>query len=229
MSGHSCALNRSARHLGFAYPVFHRAHTIWDATLVAPRLLCYMCIVMYATDRFLPAAKVCEAAGCKDVTFRAWRRRNGLFPELWDGSRTVNYFSILDTCMVRLIVVLTRHGLSADDAVSFVQGQDLMFGLKMYLGRMIDDGDGDEEIVGFSLSEELPPESKVLVAGEERVVASGELPPPRLTYFHEGAGRTTLSEAMRNNKGVATFVSLRAIVDHVIDKLGLSAETQMDG
>lgn len=193
------------------------------ATLVALSLVCYKCIVMYATDRIFPAAKVCEAAGCKDVTFRAWRRRNGLFPELW-GGRTVNHFSILDVCMVRLVVVLTRHGLGADDAVAFVQGKDLLFSLKLYLSGMLDDNDRGEKIVGFSFSEETPADTKVmLMEGERTIVAAADVPPSRITYFHEGAGQTTLSEAMKNNKGVATFLSVRAIVDHVLDKLGVTA------
>ncbi|ESX91793.1 hypothetical protein [Mesorhizobium sp. LNJC403B00] len=180
---------------------------------------------MYATDRIFPAAKVCVVAGCKDVTFRAWRRRNGLFPELW-GGRTVNHFSILDICMVRLVVVLTRHGLGADDAVAFVQGKDLLFGLKLYLSGMLDDSRG-EEIVGFSFSEETTADTKVmLMEGEGTIVAAGDVPPPRITYFHEGAGQATLSEAMKNNRGVATFLSVRAIVDHVLDRLGVIASVE---
>ncbi|WP_192257041.1 hypothetical protein [Mesorhizobium silamurunense] len=182
--------------------------------------------MIYATDRVFPAAKVCEAAGCKDVTFRAWRRRNGLFPELW-GGRTVNHFSILDVCVVRLVVILTRHGLGADDAVAFVQGKDLLFGLELYLGRMLDEDDRGDEIVGFSFSEETPPDTKILLMeGEGTVVAARDAGPTRITYFHAGSGQATLSDTMKNNKCVATFLNVRAIVDHVLDKLGIAAPVE---
>ncbi|WP_145965167.1 hypothetical protein [Mesorhizobium sp. M1D.F.Ca.ET.043.01.1.1] len=129
--------------------------------------------------------------------------------------------------MVRLVVVLTRHGLGADDAVAFVQGKDLLFGLELYVGRMLDEDDRGDEIVGFSFSEETPPETKImLMEGEGTVVAARDAGPTRITYFHAGSGQATLSDTMKNNKGVATFLNVRAIVDHVLDKLGITASEE---
>ncbi|TXN26162.1 hypothetical protein FV232_26280 [Methylobacterium sp. WL30] len=57
-----------------------------------------------------------RAAGCSPVTFRAWRNRNGLFPETKDDQKW-NRFSIIDICIVRAIVVITEFGVGAKEAI----------------------------------------------------------------------------------------------------------------
>lgn len=59
---------------------------------------------------------VVAVAGCSPVTFRAWRNRNGLFPET-RGGEGWNYFSRADIAAVRVVVILTGMGLAAQVAV----------------------------------------------------------------------------------------------------------------
>ncbi|MBM0205664.1 hypothetical protein JNW90_23615 [Micromonospora sp. STR1s_5] len=61
-----------------------------------------------------------EVAGVSPVTLRAWRNRNGLFPDT-AGQRKWNRFSISDICIARTIVLLTAHGLSTGDAIWFAE------------------------------------------------------------------------------------------------------------
>ncbi|BGE85192.1 hypothetical protein Ms3S1_16280 [Methylosinus sp. 3S-1] len=51
------------------------------------------------------------------MTFRAWRNRNGLFPETKDAGGW-NLFSKSDIAVVRMVVVLTGLGVSANLATS---------------------------------------------------------------------------------------------------------------
>ena len=59
---------------------------------------------------------VVTVAGCNAVTFRAWRNRNGLFPETRDATGW-NAFSDADIAVVRIAVVLTDLGFDASSAV----------------------------------------------------------------------------------------------------------------
>jgi hypothetical protein len=58
-----------------------------------------------------------QVAGVNAVTFRAWRNRNGLFPETVDHQKGWKRFSFVDICIVRVIVVLTSHGIAPSDAI----------------------------------------------------------------------------------------------------------------
>lgn len=62
------------------------------------------------------ASALCYVAGCEQATLRAWRRRNGLFPETM-RNRTWNRFSLADMSAAKLVVDLTNAGVAAQRAV----------------------------------------------------------------------------------------------------------------
>jgi hypothetical protein len=57
-----------------------------------------------------------HAAGCGSETFRAWRNRNGLFPET-KGKTGWNKFSIIDMMVTSIVTELTKRGVMAQTAV----------------------------------------------------------------------------------------------------------------
>ncbi|MHC2291661.1 hypothetical protein [Bradyrhizobium barranii] len=71
---------------------------------------------MLVTDKLYFTSTLIAGAGCGSDTFRAWRNRNGLFPETSGGGKW-NKFSIIDIFVVSLVNDLTRSGLSAQFAV----------------------------------------------------------------------------------------------------------------
>ena len=72
------------------------------------------------------ASVLCAVAGCSVVTFRAWRNRNGLFPEC-EGGTGWNRFSWSDIATARAVVVLTERGLNAQTAVDAAMRARPMF------------------------------------------------------------------------------------------------------
>jgi hypothetical protein len=58
-----------------------------------------------------------DAAGCQSDTFRAWRNRNGLFPETQNSGNKWNRFSFIDVMVAAIVTELTKRGLSAQLAV----------------------------------------------------------------------------------------------------------------
>jgi hypothetical protein len=58
-----------------------------------------------------------DAAGCPSDTFRAWRNRNGLFPETQNLSNKWNRFSFVDVMIAAIVTDLTKRGFSAQLAV----------------------------------------------------------------------------------------------------------------
>lgn len=71
---------------------------------------------MLVTDKIYFTSTLISGAGCSSDTFRAWRNRNGLFPETSGGGKW-NKFSIIDIFVVALVSDLTRNGLSAQLSV----------------------------------------------------------------------------------------------------------------
>lgn len=61
-------------------------------------------------------ATLMAAAGCEADTFRAWRNRNGLFPETAGGGKW-NKFSVVDVLVTALVAQFTRRGMTAQLAV----------------------------------------------------------------------------------------------------------------
>jgi hypothetical protein len=73
-----------------------------------------------AAEKRFNTSTLVAASGPEIGTFHKWRSRNGLFPETM-GAQGWNKFSLIDICVVRIIVVLTAHKLSADLAVNLAQ------------------------------------------------------------------------------------------------------------
>jgi hypothetical protein len=68
------------------------------------------------TDKIYFTSTLIAGAGCGSDTFRAWRNRNGLFPETAGGGKW-NKFSVVDILVAGLVSDLTSAGLSAQLAV----------------------------------------------------------------------------------------------------------------
>ncbi|MEM1048102.1 MAG: hypothetical protein AAGL24_18270 [Pseudomonadota bacterium] len=72
-------------------------------------------MVHWASEKRHMSSTAYLVSGAKPVTGRAWRSNNGLF----DEDRTEGkwqFFSVVDICVLRLVVVLTERGLSAQRA-----------------------------------------------------------------------------------------------------------------
>jgi hypothetical protein len=63
-------------------------------------------------------------AGCKPVTFRAWRRRHDLFRSSDHEGEGWNRFSLLEVCILRLVVVLTKHAIPIRTALLIAQAEE---------------------------------------------------------------------------------------------------------
>lgn len=61
-----------------------------------------------------------RVAGCEPVTLRAWRNRNGLFPET-AGKQGWNRFSLIDVCIARTVVLMTASAVTASEAIWFAE------------------------------------------------------------------------------------------------------------
>lgn len=163
---------------------------------------------------------LCAVAGCKEVTLRAWRNRNGLFPETL-GKAGCNRFSVLDICWARTVVVLTEHGLGADDAVRLVQAGFLP--LRWDLERILEQGPDQSRIVGFMRGEPVP-KRKAMVFREDGTMtpATPDDAPAKLSIFRDGGGETTtLREALADTSGAITFFDFSKIVRFVLFHLDL--------
>src|SRR5690349_21718239 len=71
---------------------------------------------MLITDKVFFASTLLRSSPCAPATFRAWRNRNGLFPETKDSGGW-NKFSIIDVLVTSIVVQLTNAGLGAQLAV----------------------------------------------------------------------------------------------------------------
>jgi len=71
---------------------------------------------MMVTDKVFFASTLLHTTGCSSATFRAWRNRNGLFPETKDTGGW-NKFSIIDVLLTAIVFELTTAGIGAQLAV----------------------------------------------------------------------------------------------------------------
>lgn len=71
---------------------------------------------MSVTAKRFYTSTLIKAVGCTAATLRAWRTRNGLFPETHD-SGTWNKFSIIDMFVASIVKELTSRGMPAQLAV----------------------------------------------------------------------------------------------------------------
>ena len=67
---------------------------------------------MMVTDKVFFASTLLHTIGCSSATFRAWRNRNGLFPETKDTGGW-NKFSIIDVLLTAIVFELTNAGIGA--------------------------------------------------------------------------------------------------------------------
>jgi len=82
--------------------------------------MCYMCSAMNAEAKQFTTSTLTRVAGCEPVTLRAWRNRNGLFPET-SGAKGWNRFSFVDVCIARTVVMMTAAGIAAGEAIWFAE------------------------------------------------------------------------------------------------------------
>jgi hypothetical protein len=71
---------------------------------------------MLVTDKVFFTSTLLRTLPCAPATFRAWRNRNGLFPET-QNSEGWNKFSIIDVLVTSIVYELTRAGIGAQLAV----------------------------------------------------------------------------------------------------------------
>lgn len=75
---------------------------------------------MSAEAKQFTTSVLTRVAGCEPVTLRAWRNRNGLFPET-AGAQGWNRFSLIDICIARSVVLMTASGIAASEAIWFAE------------------------------------------------------------------------------------------------------------
>lgn len=71
---------------------------------------------MMVTDKVFFVSTLLHTIGCSSATFRAWRNRNGLFPET-KASGGWNKFSVIDVLLTAIVFELTNAGIGAQLAV----------------------------------------------------------------------------------------------------------------
>jgi hypothetical protein len=138
-----------------------------------------------ALQALFTTSTLVEAADCSPITFRAWRNRNGLFPET-AGKQGWHRFSAIDVCVVRTVVVMTRHGLPASAAIEFSNKYLRAFFFNIWESP-------DER--GFCTFELGDREQEV--------------------QFSIPKTGTSLGDLMGPSTGVVTLLNLRNIVEHV--------------
>jgi hypothetical protein len=169
---------------------------------------------MYLDDRSFTTSALTAAAGCEPMTFRTWRNRNGLFPEI-AGGRKWKRFTVVDVCIVRAIVAMTAHGLSASHAIGFAQDN-----LRFEFERLLT-GERDTSLVGFFIG---GVQNDELIAfadaeGNSKVAKTRDRPesPCSFIFLEDGA---SLSETLSKTKGILTIIDLKAQAKHVLAALG---------
>lgn len=157
-------------------------------------------------DRKYQTSTLVAVAACKAVTFRAWRNRNGLFPQTKEGGGW-NYFSIIDMCVARSVVVMTDHGIPADDAVwhaDHIQRMKFEWILK---------GEASTHLEAF------------FPGGLRTQDDPADWKEPRCTFISIGAS-DAVGPLLRKTKGIVTIIDLQTIVEHVLAELAaLQPET----
>lgn len=101
------------------------------------------------TDDLLTPAEICELADCTRSALAAWRNRLGFLPRLDEGWQR---YTFGDAVAVRLVTILTSHGVTASEAVRIV---DTIRG-KVNLDGF---GDGISVAIGRDLSGQLTAET----------------------------------------------------------------------
>jgi DNA-binding transcriptional MerR regulator len=136
-------------------------------------------------DKTFTTSALVEAAGCTPGTFRAWRNRNGLFPET-AGKQGWNRFSVVDVCITRVVVVMTRHGLPASAAIDFCE--------KYLRASLFNAWEWPDENTFCTFE---------IGSNEEEIL------------FSIPQVGVSLEDLMKPSNGVVTVIGLRGIVEHV--------------
>ena len=135
---------------------------------------------------------VANAAGCLEGTIMQWRKRHGLLCESVTGGKETKYFSALDACIVRAVVVLTRY-MPAQSAIGFVDNR-----VRSQIDRLLQGKRKTSSKIGFYVPE------------------SGAEP-----WFSDDPGETA-EELLANTEGVMVLVDLNtAVINRVFKSLKL--------
>lgn len=161
-------------------------------------------------------------AGCKSVTFRAWRHRHNLFPETKDA-KGWNYFSIIDMCVLRAVVVMTEHGLAVDDAVWHADKW-----LRLNFAALLEDRD-TSYLHGFMRGSSALSEPTVFVdetTGQVSTSAPDHWPREASASFIAIGPEESVGAILAKARGAITIFDLRAVTTHVLTELAaLQPET----
>jgi hypothetical protein len=143
--------------------------------------------------RQFTSSTLVKAAGCEQVTLRAWRNRNGLFPELGSGTGW-HRFSFLDICIVRAVTLLTTSGIRVPDAVWFANTH-----LGIWFEDVLSEREDVSSIIGFYNGP---------VAGSDDHV-----------FFVFLRPSDTIAEVVAKSASIITILDLEAITRHVLSVL----------
>lgn len=139
-------------------------------------------------------ATVVAIAGCSPVTFRAWRNRNGLFPETQEAVGW-NRFSEAHIAVVRLVTILCGLGITAQVAID-----SAMETLPYFEGLFVAEGDELAAMPIIGLMDRTEDE-----------------PAPSVVYFQ--SWDTVAAALVRSANSAAIVVDLLDIAEHVVREL----------
>ncbi len=168
------------------------------------------------TEKRYTTSAVVAASGVKPVTFHAWRARHGLFATE-DGDSSWRRFSKIDICLVRLIYILTIHGIDAKDAISIVMGGDLV---KTQLSFVcIFHGEAVEPIFGFLKGDATTSGGDAFDMDTGKPAKKGAARAPAVFTIVRADLGVSLGDLMSDTNGVVTLIDLRKIVLDVQESL----------
>lgn len=172
--------------------------------------------------RIYQTSTLVAVAGCKSVTLRAWRHRHNLFPETKD-SKGWNYFSIVDMCVLRAVVVMTEHGLSVDDAVWQADKW-----LRLNFMALLEDED-TSYLHGFMRGGSASREPTAFVdelSGQVTTTVPDHWPRDASASFISISPEENVGAILGKAHGAITIFDLRVITAHVLSELAaLEPET----
>lgn len=146
---------------------------------------------MDSTEKKFTTSTLVAAAGCEVGTFQKWRSRNGLFPETLGGTGW-SKFSIIDICLVRLIVILTEQGVSASAAVWFAREPAAW----LHFDRLLNAAEREaERFIGFRRGDETSDK-------RESFIVIGD--------------REPVAEVMNETLGALLIVDLESVIGQVL-------------
>ena len=166
-------------------------------------------------DPCFGSAQAARVAGCELMTLFSWRRRFNLLGGTTRGSKRrdgyrgkgdATGYTLLDLCVVRLVVTLAESGIETRRAVFFTGGLD------------------------------APPEVDVLIRGSFNALICGNrsfrfigfLTPRKGAHFGDGFVQLKMDETVEHllartgGAGILFVVDMLPIVEHVLGALGIA-------